>query len=150
MAEVMTDREAIQYLYGRYSIEMDRNNPDGVAGCFTEDGEFLVSGTPPARGHEEIREVVRRTTGGRPLHLTINPWIKEVDGDIAHCEAYFVMLDLKTGAPVAYGTYTDTPVRCADGSWRWKSRHVQFNWASEEYLATREPKVVPLGDPPAT
>jgi uncharacterized protein (TIGR02246 family) len=143
MPETMSDREAIQYLYGRYSIEMDRNDEDGVAGCFTDDGEFLVSGTEPARGLDEIRDVVRRTAEGRPLHLTVNPWIKEIDGDVAHCEAYFLMLDPETGQTVAYGTYRDTPIRCADGRWRWKARRVDFSWASDEYLATREPKVVP-------
>jgi uncharacterized protein (TIGR02246 family) len=144
MPETMTAREGIQELYARYPISMDRDDEDAIADCFTEDGVFLISGQGRFQGADEIKPLVRRTAQGRPRHLTVNLWIREVDGDAARCEAYFLLIDLATGQTVAYGTYTDRPVRCPDGRWRWQERRVQFEWTSEEYAATREPKAVAL------
>jgi uncharacterized protein (TIGR02246 family) len=144
MGETMTAREGIQELYARYPIEMDRDNAEELADCFTPDGLFLISGQGRFEGTEEIKALVPRTAKGRPRHLTVNLWIREVNGDEARCEAYFLLIDLKTGATVAYGTYTDRPVRGDDDRWRFKERRVQFEWTSEEYAATREPKAQPL------
>ena len=144
MPETMTAREGIQALYARYPIEMDRDNAEELADCFLEDGLFIISGQGRFEGPEEIKGLVRRTADGRPRHITVNLCIREVDGDEARCEAYFLLIDVKTGQTVAYGTYTDQPVRCPDGQWRFRERRVQFEWTSEEYAAAREPKAIPL------
>ncbi len=144
MPETMTAREGIQELYARYPISMDRDDEEELADCFTEDGVFNISGQGLFEGPEEIKALVRRTANGRPRHLTLNLWIREVADGEARCEAYFMLIDLKSGQNVAYGTYTDRPVQGADGRWRWKERRVQFEWTSEEYAAAREPKAIPL------
>jgi uncharacterized protein (TIGR02246 family) len=131
-------------LYGRYPQLIDGNDEEGLADCFTEDGAFRVSGQGHFVGREEIMRLVRDTAEGRPRHLTMNVWIREVDGDEADVKAYFLLIDLESGENVAYGNYHDSPVRCADGRWRWKQRRVQFEWTSEGYAAQDRAKAVPL------
>jgi uncharacterized protein (TIGR02246 family) len=144
MPETMSAREGIMELYARYPTEMDADNADEVADCFTEDGRFLISGQGDFRSHDAIKELVLRTANGRPPHITLNVWIREVDGDSARSQAYFLLIHPKTGEIQAYGKYRDNPVRCDDGRWRFKERRVQFEWTSEQYAREREPKAVPL------
>lgn len=131
-------------LYARYPHMMDSDDEDGVADCFTDDGRFLISGQGDFKSHDEIRELVGRTAKGRPPHFTLNVWIQEVADGSARSSAYFLLIDPESGANVAYGRYTDNPVRCEDGRWRFAERRVQFQWTSEEYARSREPKPVPL------
>ncbi len=144
----MSDRDAahagIFELYGRYPILIDANDEEGLADCFAEDGVFRVSGQGRFEGREEIMGLVRDTAEGRPRHLTLNIWIREVEGDRADVQAYFMLVDLDSGENVAYGNYRDRPVRCADGIWRWQERKVQFEWTSESYAAQDRAKAVPL------
>lgn len=144
MQEPITDREGIMELYARYPHLMDADDAEGVADCFVEDGRFLISGQGDLRSHEEIKELVLRTAKGRPPHFTFNVWIKEVADGAASSGAYFLLIDPVTGQNVARGKYTDRPVRCDDGRWRFAERRVQFQWTSEEYARSREPKAVPL------
>jgi uncharacterized protein (TIGR02246 family) len=130
-----TDREGIQELYARYPFEIDTNNAEELADCFTKDGVFHISGQGAFQGADAIKEVVNTSADGRPRHMTLNLWIREVNGDAARSQA---------GQTVAFGHYSDEPVRCSDGRWRFRSRKVQFEWTSEEYAATRAPKAVPL------
>jgi hypothetical protein len=140
----MSAREGIQELYGRYPIEMDNDNDVELPDCFTEDGVFNISGQGRHEGREQIAELVRRTANGRPRHYTTNVHIQEVDGDTARSRATFLLVDVTTGENVAFGSYTDEPVRCADGRWRFKSRRVQFEWTSEGYAAAGRAKAIPL------
>ncbi|MGE4425228.1 MAG: nuclear transport factor 2 family protein [Solirubrobacteraceae bacterium] len=146
MTETMTAREGIQELYGRYPIEMDRDNEVELPDCFTEDGVFTISGQGRHVGREEIAELVRRTAAGRPRHYTTNVHIQAVEGDAARSRATFLLVDVETGANVAFGSYTDEPVRCADGRWRFRSRRVQFEWTSADYAAAGRAKATPLPD----
>ena len=146
MHETMTAREGIMELYARYPHEMDADNAEGVADCFRPDGRFLISGQGDFRSHEEIKELVLRTAAGRPPHITLNVWIKDVKDGVAESMAYFLLIDPGNGAIVAYGKYSDRPVLCDDGRWRFQERRVQFEWTSEEYARTREPKPVQLSD----
>jgi uncharacterized protein (TIGR02246 family) len=134
----------IQELYARYPFEIDGNNEDELADCFTEDGVFVISGQGEFKGRESIRQVVRDSAEGRPRHLTLNLWIHDVQSEDARCRAYFMLVDLKTGNNVAYGNYSDAVARCPDGRWRFRERRVQFEWTTEEYAASRAPKAVPL------
>jgi ketosteroid isomerase-like protein len=139
-----TDHAGIFELYGRYPFEIDGNNEEGLADCFTEDGVFLISGQGRFEGREEIKGLVAATAEGRPRHLTLNLWIREVEDGRAQTQAYFMLVDLKTGENVAYGHYEDRPVLCEDGRWRWQERRVQFEWTSEGYGAQDRAKAVPL------
>jgi ketosteroid isomerase-like protein len=144
MTITQTDREGIQELYARYPFEIDGNNADELADCFTEDGVFHISGQGAFQGPDAIKEVVNTSVNGRPRHLTLNLWIREVTGDEARSQAYFMLVDTSTGQNVAYGHYSDQPVRCPDGRWRFKHRGVQFEWTTKEYAEARAPKAVPL------
>src|ERR1700761_1428047 len=136
----MTAREGIQELYARYAHEMDSNNAEELADCFLADGVFNISGQGYFDNHEDIKELVRRTADGRPRHIAINIWIRDVQDGAAQSQAYFQLVHLTTGAIVAYGNYRDNPVRCDDGRWRFKERRVQFEWTAESYAREREPK----------
>jgi hypothetical protein len=138
------DHAGISNLYARYPILMDEDNEEGLADCFTEDGLFRISGQGNHQGAKEIASLVRKTAAGRPRHITINLWIRDVEDGSARCKAYFLLIDLDSGETVAYGTYTDNPVRCDDGVWRWRERQVQFEWTSEAYAAAGRAKAVPL------
>jgi uncharacterized protein (TIGR02246 family) len=139
------DHAGIYELYARYPFEMDADDEAALADCFTEDGLFRISGQGRFEGREEIEGLVRKTAAGRPRHLTLNVWIRDVDGDgVASVKAYFLLVDVDSGENVAYGNYNDTPVRCPDGRWRWRERLVQFEWTSESYAAQDRAKAVPL------
>jgi len=146
MSVTPEDHVGIHNLYARYPILMDQDDEEGLADCFTATGVFRISGQGRHEGPDQIKALVRKTAAGRPRHITINLWIKDVEDGVASCNAYFLLVDLKSGETVAYGTYTDTPVRCDDGVWRWRERRVQFEWTSEAYAAAGRAKAVPLED----
>ena len=52
-----TDRLAIQDLYGRYALVVDRGDAVAYAECFTEDGRFEIAGDDDtvAVGREQIQ-----------------------------------------------------------------------------------------------
>lgn len=144
MSVTPEDHVGIHNLYARYPILMDEDDEDGLADCFTADGVFRISGQGSHRGPEEIKALVRKTAAGRPRHITVNLWIKGVEDGTASTTAYFLLVDIDSGETVAYGRYTDVPVRCDDGVWRWRERQVQFEWTSAGYAAQDRAKAIPL------
>lgn len=140
------DHAGIMELYGRYPQLIDLDDEGALADCFTADGVFLISGQGRFEGREEIEGLVGSTAAGRPRHLTLNVWIRAVEGDEAQVRAYFMLVDLESGQNVAYGHYNDRPVRGEDGVWRWRERRVQFEWTAESYAAQDRAKAVPLPD----
>jgi uncharacterized protein (TIGR02246 family) len=128
-----TALEGITELYSRYAFAMDESAADALADCFVEDGAFRVSGMKACVGRQEIQAHVVRTVERRPRHQYSNLWIRAISDDVAHCSAYFLLIDAETGENAAYGTYDDEAVRCPDGFWRWRDRRVQFEWTSKRY-----------------
>src|SRR4051794_26813848 len=101
MSVTPEDHTGIHNLYARYPILIDDNDEEALADCFTEDGVFRISGQGRFEGHEQIKGLVRDTAEGRPRHLTLNLWIRDVDGDTATTKAYFLLVDTENGDNVA-------------------------------------------------
>ena len=121
---------------------MDGHDPDLLADCFEADGVFAV-GDREFAGHEPIRAIASKE-GPRPRHHDLNLRVKSVDGDAAVSTAYFLVVDLESGATAGYGHYDDKVRRGADGTWRFKRRQIDFHWQSEAYrthtAATTKPE----------
>jgi hypothetical protein len=58
-----------------------------------------------------------------------------VNSESAIGSAYFLTVDLATGAISGYGHYDDQLVRGDDDEWRFARRDVHFRWQSEAYKA---------------
>ena len=143
MTDNMTAAQlGIQTLYSRYCFGLDGHDPDLLADCFEADGVFAV-GDREFAGHEPIRAIASKE-GPRPRHHYLNLWVKSVDGDDAVSTAYFLVVDLESGATAGYGHYDDKVRRGADDTWRFKHRQIDFHWQSEAYrthtAATTKPE----------
>lgn len=125
--------QELMTLYAKYCHVIDRNDAEGLATCFTDDGVFWVTGQGRFEGREQIMGLVEQTVDGRPRHHTLNVWVKARSDERAEVHAYFQILDLDTAETAAWGHYEDIAVRCADGNWRWLQRHVFFEWTSDKY-----------------
>lgn len=121
----------IQELYSRYCFTYDRDDVDGFADCFVDEGVFAVG--PREFVGDEIGPIASRH--GRPRHQYLNLWVREVDGDDARSSAYFFVTERSTGQTVGFGDYEDTVRRCADGRWRFVRRDVHFMWQTPEERA---------------
>lgn len=145
---VMTEfgTQDLMTLYAKYCHVIDANDAELLASCFTEDGVFWVTGQGRFEGREQIMGLVEQTKVGRPRHHTLNVWVRSRSTEQATVHAYFQILDLDTAETAAWGHYEDVAVKCPDGQWRWKQRHVFFEWTSEKYASQPgRGRVVPLG-----
>ncbi len=112
----LEDIEAIKQLKARCSLLVDRDDAEGFAGLFTDDGVF-AGAFQSLEGHTALRAV---TFWPFMVHYTGNPII-EVDGDEAHGTWYFLRpyTDHEGQACWAGGLYEDDYLR-EDGLWKFR------------------------------
>lgn len=117
------DAVAIQQLYSRYNVAVDRGDGAAFAGCFTPDAVFDMGATK-AEGSAALAEfasaVPTMIPGSR--HIATNLLV-EGDGDEASGSAYLMLLDTRT-APVTVimsGVYEDRLVRSGK-AWHFAER----------------------------
>ncbi len=111
--------------------------------CFTDDGVWWASIDGPFAGlggsRHEGRKDIEHWFGGMPRlgagypadqhgkakHYLITPDIK-LDGDRATVESYHLETSASKDGPLvtSMGRYLDVLVRCPDGRWRIKDRHL--------------------------
>jgi hypothetical protein len=127
----LQDREEIRELYSRYCFYVDEGRPDLFARQFTPDAVLWLSDRGSYQGRDEIEAHVTRRTG-KTFHLIHNVAIDGVDGDSASSHAYFQLLDPKTGACVAYGTYDDALKR-VEREWKWHVKRVNYRFRTPAY-----------------
>jgi ketosteroid isomerase-like protein len=143
---VEDERSILDTIY-QYCHTLDFGLIDEWMDCFTEDAVWFASidgpwaGAGGARhtGRKEIEAWVQgmRSKGEGPhakgKHYLIGPDIR-VDGDRATAESYHLGVGASpTGTkPNSMGRYLDVLVRCPDGRWRIKERHLAKEGASVE------------------
>jgi SnoaL-like domain len=85
----------IHNLFIKYTTSLDRCDPEGVAGCFSESGEIDSPLFGLFKGRAAIREFAERTVKasrerkGQFRHVVSN-LIVEVEGDRAHATCYLL------------------------------------------------------------
>jgi len=122
----LEDLEEIRQLFVDYGRHLDRGDLDAYVELFTDDGELLLGPLGRARGHEQIREVMTRSTktsAGSSWHLITSPVIS-LEGDRASSEVMWtVVVRGEDGRPTVpmLGRHRDILVR-RDGRWRFLRR----------------------------
>ena len=139
LREFEDEREIVRTL-NQYAVSLDYDlEPSQFADCFTESGTWWSSSEGRWAGSEGLRlegrsriaqwfvdrTTKRGTTGMRTKHMFRPPSIV-LDGDAATSDTNFFVLHESPSGPIihAMGRYLDTWLRCADGRWRIKERHL--------------------------
>lgn len=134
--QVLEDIQAIMEIKANYANYADcgwgdrpTNNPDGLAGLFTEDGIWDCGQFAYAKGREQIREEFASYTFLKvDFHHFGNPLI-QVDGDTATGEWHglFALVNENDGTQQWIGArYNNQFVRTAEG---WKIKYLKLTTA---------------------
>jgi hypothetical protein len=137
---LLEDERAILRTLYTYGQAIDYDSEDEFLDCWTQDAHLHYSfdianerGSADPRepmefdGRDEIVGFFRSHTHAPARyhkHFLVAPLIT-IDGDRATVECYNARLDEQPGGPrmTSFGRYRDVLVRCADGRWRFASRH---------------------------
>src|SRR5262249_55574384 len=96
----MQDRAGIEALMWKYTRSLDGYDPDGYAGAYTPDGQF-IAGANGTKGRDALRKLVADLKQRRaeneakgqkqaPMyHMTMNEHVEFIDRDHARINAYW-------------------------------------------------------------
>ena len=140
--QLLWDHLQLRNLYSRYCFGLDYHDDEALLDCFTPDGTFALSDRGDFVGHEQIQRILDASASTRNRHNVLNVLVDEVDGDVAHCRAYFLLLHPEDASIISYGHYRDDAVRCDDGQWRWTMKRVNFDWRAATYAERSERQTV--------
>jgi hypothetical protein len=114
------DVQALTTLLAQYASRLDREDHEGFADLWADDGRFLVFG----RSFDGRAGVLKMaTTAPAGLHMT-GPAVFDLQGDRATAQQSFLFVDRATGQQ-RLGFYDDDLVRTPAG-WRFQTRKVTF------------------------
>ncbi|HET6309889.1 MAG TPA: nuclear transport factor 2 family protein [Candidatus Nitrosotalea sp.] len=168
LALLEAERAILARLY-QYSYALDSGDKAKFMDCFTPDhvrwggpgGRWTVGQNYRYEGLEAMEYYFDGHTHAPDLihmHLLAEPLIR-IDADRATSESYLIRVDENEDGPYveAMAKYEDVLVRCDDGEWRIKERHVTvYGWldrkSSAQALAevrARNVRKVPPGTTPA-
>jgi hypothetical protein len=146
------DYVEIQQLYAHYCHALDTGNPEAVANCWTQDGEF-THGFPPGQANADRKPASGYKMGGAggSRHMNTNLVItKTPEG--AKGSVYLLMYTATT-TPDSFtelAIYDDTLVKTPQG-WKFKKRVV---WRDDDdispFRAKQAPKRAAAAETPAT
>ena len=143
----------IQQLYAHYCHAFDTGNADGVANCWTEDGEF-TSGRGPGKANDDRKPASGFKMGvgnpGGTRHMNTNLVLTKTS-EGAKGSVYLLMYTA-TSTPDSYvelAIYDDTLVKTAQG-WKFKKRVV---WRDDDDISPfrakqMQPRVAGAGRQP--
>lgn len=133
----MNDYQHISNLIGRYGQIVDEwpRQPDAYADLFTDDAEFTDNGVT-IRSRAKLHRLMTLAdehTRDQPMlagtrHLMLNPVI-EVDGAKGNGSVDLLVIELSAdhGWRIrGSGRYHDQYARDVDGTWRFRSRRLQW------------------------
>ena len=135
-----------QRLQALYAVAADRGDVGAFAGCFTADGEILIPGAPPFRGHEAIGASLKQlgSLGVTYRHLITNCLITVHGPDSASGICYLLTFNSAEPAdadgsrpidlPGTVGEYHDDFVRTAAG-WRIRRRELKRVFRRDDAVA---------------
>lgn len=152
--QVLKDKEAILRTLYDYVHAMDYGRDvDAWNDLYTEDGVWkgttLTStagkGGDRLQGHKELGEWYLRSGRDKPefwapgthaaMHHNISVVDVRIDGDRAHVESNMTITREHPNGPIIFGIgrYLDLMVRCPDGKWRFKVRHLERTGTIPEF-----------------
>jgi uncharacterized protein (TIGR02246 family) len=144
-ATLVADRLAISDLVHAYCQGVDRRDPEGVAGLFTEEGTFVAYATPGAteptsrsQGRAAITKAIGMARHYRQTTHTVGNHLAIVDGDRARGETRVVAYHVlgEEGAEtlmVWHIRYLDDYVRGSEG-WRIDERVLRVDLETTQPL----------------
>jgi hypothetical protein len=136
--QLLWDHLQLRNLYAQYCFGLDYHDDAELLDCFEPDGTFSLSDRGDFQGHEAIQAILDASASTRNRHHILNLLIDEVDGDVARCRAYFILMRPDDAGIISWGHYRDEAVRSDDGKWRWRRKRVEFDWRSEDYAQRSE------------
>ncbi len=129
------DQAEITNLYARYNLASDAGEADEYADCFTPDG--TLEGLRMTQGRETLRAYKLKEKAARSnlyrQHWNGSLHLERADAQTVHGRCYFMAFNgVPEQAPAMShcGTYHDVIVKF-EGRWRFKSRRIQYNFASK-------------------
>lgn len=137
---LMQDEWEIRRLAMRYARAADRNDPEGFAAVFTEDGVvegtgYLIQGREAlSRNPGMLREMFHST-----FHTVLNQTV-EIDGDTAEGETYCLASHVNHPVDGAF-TKLDWAIRYqdkfrrVDGRWLFAYRKLIVDWTETQPVA---------------
>lgn len=120
------DRMAITELRAHYCHVLDDRDWNGLAGLFTQDGEF--QGLAHVKGRDEVLRFFRDTVDGIAQgfwHFCTNATVK-LDGITATGRISMQYLSVKNGVSYVSAGHYDDEFRKEDGVWRFRKRKITF------------------------
>jgi uncharacterized protein (TIGR02246 family) len=132
MSHDPTVQHAIEATLIRYTWAIDAGDADGVANCFSKDGESVSPGGTKS-GRDVIRADVeamreQRASRGTVRHLVLNILVDELGADTAKVRSVFLATAASGGETSLFATgwYDDTFVK-EDGDWLIKRRETHVD-----------------------
>lgn len=127
----LEDTRAVEEILYHYTRAVDRNDFEGIAGCYTADGCLIPSDhAEPITGRDRILEVLGRLMDPSiktSAHYILNQQIHFETRDTAVVYAYFYAnksFYSERADEVTWGGYELRVLRESDGEWRIKTHKI--------------------------
>jgi uncharacterized protein (TIGR02246 family) len=123
MSLPVEDVIAIQALVARYNFAVDEGDPEGFAGCFTQDGEFSWAQNE-FHGRDELVAFAKTLGGSGQMRHVVTSMLADGDRERATVRSYCHVTSVGgDGKPFisVQGVYEDELAH-GDGGWRFTRR----------------------------
>jgi len=151
MHDLATIEAAIRQTQARYTDAVWRKDADAFAGCFTEDGEWRISGMI-LKGRPAIRETIQRIMDNfvRVL-ITFRTPILSMEGDRPASRTYIdERCAWKNGETnISVGRYYERFAQAPDGQWLFQWRLFELHYRGDPDMTGQFFDHVDYGPPPA-
>lgn len=126
-------RVAIEDLNTAFTYHLDHNEIDALLDLFVDD-VYYTHGERASRGKAELAEVFRRRSAAGPRtsrHLYSGLKLEIENADRARgtsvCVTFgqYGLPPIEPAIPTLVADFDDVYVRCDDGRWRFKERHIR-------------------------
>lgn len=146
---ILEDERAILMRLYQYSYALDSGDKLQWLDCFTPDhvrtgapvGHWTIGSEYRYEGLDAMDYYFDGHTHAPDLyhmHFLSQPRI-QISGDVATNEAYAIRVDESSEGPYIESMvkYDDVLIRCDDGKWRFKERHITLiGWHDREFTST--------------
>jgi ketosteroid isomerase-like protein len=144
----LVDRAEIMDVYFRYARGVDRLDEELILSVFHEDA-IDWHGDVKATPQDFLAKYLERPTRGISQHH-IGNFTFDIDGDVAHCEAYYLMVGRLTDSSelmMSGGRYVDRFERRDGGPWKIAYRVLMREWRRTEPEWSGMPEFLTSGAP---
>lgn len=127
-------RIALEDLNTAFTYHLDHNEVDALLDLFVDD-VYYTHGERVSRGKVELQEVFRRRGAAaeprtsRHLYSGLKLEIEDADHARGTCVCLtfgeYGLPPIESALPTLVADFDDVYVRCDDGKWRFKERHIQ-------------------------